>query len=81
MVARSPASFSPQVSLGDVTYSCGHCGYALNLCSSLRNTANIGSKYGKTIKKGVISFSFIDESRFSQMDELRCLPFFTGKNS
>ncbi|XP_039132289.1 uncharacterized protein At4g08330, chloroplastic-like, partial [Dioscorea cayenensis subsp. rotundata] len=47
----------------------------------LRNTTNIGSKYGKTIKKGVIPFSSIDESRFSVKDELRCFPFFTAKNS
>ncbi|KAJ0987676.1 hypothetical protein J5N97_006032 [Dioscorea zingiberensis] len=65
----------------DVLYSCGYCGYALNLCSSHRNTTNIDSKYGKAIKKGVVSFYLIDESRFSHMDELRCLPFFTSKHS
>ncbi|XP_008805528.1 uncharacterized protein At4g08330, chloroplastic-like [Phoenix dactylifera] len=65
----------------DVTYSCGHCGYALNLSSSNRNTTNIGLKYGKAIKKGVVSFFSIDESRFSQTDELRCLPYFNSKNS
>ncbi|XP_019227311.1 PREDICTED: uncharacterized protein At4g08330, chloroplastic-like isoform X2 [Nicotiana attenuata] len=35
----------------DVSYSCGSCGYELNLNSSSRNTASIGSKYGKSIKK------------------------------
>jgi hypothetical protein len=44
----------------------------LNLSSSTRNTANIGSKYGKQIRKGVISFFAIDESRFTQTDEVSC---------
>ncbi|KAG8044668.1 hypothetical protein GUJ93_ZPchr1247g22899 [Zizania palustris] len=51
----------------DVAYSCGYCGYALNLSSSTRNTANIGSKYGKQIRKGVISFFAVDESRFHKL--------------
>ncbi|KAE9615265.1 hypothetical protein Lalb_Chr04g0253431 [Lupinus albus] len=29
----------------DVRYSCGTCGYELNLSSSNRNTSSIGSKY------------------------------------
>lgn len=61
--------------------SCGSCGYALNLSSSNRNTTNLGSKYRKSIKKGVVSFHSVDESRFSQTDELKCLPYFTSKNS
>ncbi|XXG55043.1 hypothetical protein AAC387_Pa03g2778 [Persea americana] len=65
----------------DVTYSCGACGYALNLSSSNRNTANIGSKYNKAIKKGVIPFFYIDESRFTQVDELNCVPHFISKHS
>ncbi|KAJ6997873.1 hypothetical protein NC653_014186 [Populus alba x Populus x berolinensis] len=48
--------------------SCGICGYELNLSSSNRNTSTIGSKYGKSIKRGKISFFFIDESRFTQTD-------------
>ncbi|KAM7260166.1 hypothetical protein ACFE04_015907 [Oxalis oulophora] len=63
-----------------VTYSCGACGYDLNLCSSNRNTATIGSKYGKSIKRGIISFFNIDESRFTQVDEFLCTPYFS-KNS
>ncbi|XP_047093481.1 uncharacterized protein At4g08330, chloroplastic-like [Lolium rigidum] len=59
----------------DVSYSCGYCGYALNLSSSTRNTANIGSKYGKQIRKGVISFYSIDESRFTQTDEVSCTTY------
>ncbi|XP_019460666.1 PREDICTED: uncharacterized protein LOC109360316 isoform X2 [Lupinus angustifolius] len=35
----------------DVCYSCGTCGYELNLSSSNRNTSSIGSKYGKFIKR------------------------------
>ncbi|XP_020176338.1 uncharacterized protein At4g08330, chloroplastic [Aegilops tauschii subsp. strangulata] len=65
----------------DVAYSCGYCGYALNLSSSTRNTANIGSKYGKLIRKGVVSFFAIDESRFTQTDEVSCTPYFRSSRS
>uniref|UniRef100_A0A452ZBB8 Uncharacterized protein n=1 Tax=Aegilops tauschii subsp. strangulata TaxID=200361 RepID=A0A452ZBB8_AEGTS len=61
--------------------SCGYCGYALNLSSSTRNTANIGSKYGKLIRKGVVSFFAIDESRFTQTDEVSCTPYFRSSRS
>ncbi|KAI9178145.1 hypothetical protein LWI28_023257 [Acer negundo] len=41
----------------DVSYSCGSCGYPLNLTSSNRITTGIGSaEYQKSIKKGRISF-------------------------
>ncbi|XP_042404620.1 uncharacterized protein LOC121994758 [Zingiber officinale] len=65
----------------DVLYCCGHCGYALNLSSSDRDTANIGAEYGRFIKKGVVSFATIDESRFTQTDDLRCLPYFRSPRS
>ncbi|KAL8059648.1 hypothetical protein ABFX02_03G100500 [Erythranthe guttata] len=65
----------------DVTYSCGSCGYDLNLNSSSRNMSIIGSKYGKSVKKGVISFFSIDESRFNQVEESTCLPYFITKLS
>ncbi|XP_047939202.1 uncharacterized protein At4g08330, chloroplastic-like isoform X5 [Salvia hispanica] len=65
----------------DVTYSCGSCGYDLNLNSSSRNTSTIGSKYGKSIKKGIISFFTIDESRFNQAEEFSCVPYFIFKHS
>ncbi|KAG8078395.1 hypothetical protein GUJ93_ZPchr0007g3804 [Zizania palustris] len=68
-------------SVKDVTYSCGYCGYELNLSSSTRNTANIGSKYGKQIKKGVVSFFAVDESRFTQADEVTCVPYFHSRRS
>ncbi|KAF7829830.1 uncharacterized protein G2W53_012163 [Senna tora] len=61
----------------DVRYSCGSCGYELNLSSSNRNTSSIGSKYGKSIKRGIISFFNIDASRFTQVDELQCMPHFS----
>lgn len=64
-----------------VSYSCGACGYELNLSSSNRNTATIGSKYGKSIKRGIISFFQIDESRFMKVDDVRCIPYFISKNS
>ncbi|KAK8705446.1 hypothetical protein V6N13_049049 [Hibiscus sabdariffa] len=69
-------SFSPG-SLRHVTYSCGTCGFELNLSSSSRITATIGSKYGKSIKRGIISFFSIDESRFTQVDEFQCIPYFS----
>ncbi|KAK9945801.1 hypothetical protein M0R45_011300 [Rubus argutus] len=73
-------SFSSS-SRADVNYSCGTCGYELNLSSSNRNTSLIGSnKYGKSIKRGIISFFYIDESRFSQVDELQCKPHFSKRS-
>lgn len=57
--------------------SCGTCGYELNLSSSNRNTSTIGSKYGKSIKRGIISFIYIDDSRFTQVDEIQCIPHFS----
>ncbi|TVU02351.1 hypothetical protein EJB05_18655 [Eragrostis curvula] len=75
---RSLDSYS---SIKDVTYSCGYCGYALNLSSSARNTAGIGSKYGKQIKKGVVPFVAVDESRFTQTDEVTCTPYFRSRRS
>ncbi|KAE9610208.1 hypothetical protein Lalb_Chr07g0184161 [Lupinus albus] len=69
----------------DVNYSCGSCGYELNLNSSNRNTTSfIDSKcYNKFIKRGVISFFSIDETRFSQHHQLpfsfSSLPFFNSK--
>ncbi|KAG5600317.1 hypothetical protein H5410_031687 [Solanum commersonii] len=65
----------------DVTCSCGSCGYELNLNSCNRNTTVIGSKYGKTMRRGVLSFLCIDESRFTQISKLRCSPYFRSKNS
>ncbi|XP_047054874.1 uncharacterized protein At4g08330, chloroplastic-like [Lolium rigidum] len=63
-------------SVQDVTYSCGYCGYALNLSSSARDTATIGySKYGKQIRKGVVAFHAVDESRFTLADEVTCAPY------
>jgi hypothetical protein len=61
--------------------SCGYCGYALNLSSSARNTAGIGSKYGKQIKKGVVPFVAVDESRFTLTDEVTCTPHLRSRRS
>ncbi|TXG52985.1 hypothetical protein EZV62_022154 [Acer yangbiense] len=69
-------SFSSSSSQRHVSYSCGSCGYELNLSSGNRNTSTIGSKYNKSIKRGIISFFEIDESRFTQADEFQCLPYF-----
>ncbi|MCL7029846.1 hypothetical protein MKW94_021722 [Papaver nudicaule] len=74
----SKQDFSSQ---SDVNYRCGSCGYELNLRSSDRNTSTIGSQYGKSMKRGIISFFSIDESRFTQMDEFTCVPDFISQNS
>ncbi|KAG5544484.1 hypothetical protein RHGRI_017040 [Rhododendron griersonianum] len=73
------SSAGQQVARGSVDI-CGSCGHELNLSSSGRNTSTIGSKYRKSIKRGIISFFYIDESRFTQVEELRCGPFIS-KNS
>eukprot|EP00252_Welwitschia_mirabilis_P015237 TRINITY_DN334_c0_g1_i7.p1 TRINITY_DN334_c0_g1~~TRINITY_DN334_c0_g1_i7.p1 ORF type:complete len:142 (+),score=8.20 TRINITY_DN334_c0_g1_i7:136-561(+) len=62
-----------------ISCSCGYCGHPLNLSSSDRNTSNIGSKYGKAIKKGMISFLTVDESRFMIVNEQKCWPEFPLK--
>ncbi|KAJ7295970.1 hypothetical protein O6H91_Y152000 [Diphasiastrum complanatum] len=55
---------------------CGQCGYSLNLNSSNRYVSNIGKRYFKKSRKGVLSFSSIDESRFRLLDEFKCGPYF-----
>lgn len=60
------------MSQADVSYSCGSCGYPLNLTSSNRIASEIGSKYRKSIRKGSISFESVDLSRFTQLDEPSC---------
>ncbi|KAF8716933.1 hypothetical protein HU200_026035 [Digitaria exilis] len=83
---RSLDSYS---SVKDVTYRfgdasmsrCGYCGYALNLSSSARDTAGIGSKYRKQIKKGVVAFVAVDESRFTLTDEVTCMPYFRSRRA
>ncbi|KAL7247101.1 hypothetical protein ACSBR2_002086 [Camellia fascicularis] len=67
------------MSQADVSYSCGSCGYPLNLTSSNRITSGIGSEYRKSIKKGYISFLSIDLSRFTQVDRVNCLPIVWGR--
>ncbi|KAJ6723914.1 F-BOX/LRR-REPEAT PROTEIN 12 [Salix koriyanagi] len=59
--------------------ACCSCGYPLNLTSSNRITSNIGSGYKKSIKKGYISFLSVDLSRFTQVDEVNCLPVSWGR--
>ncbi|KAL1309894.1 uncharacterized protein At4g08330, chloroplastic isoform X2 [Arachis ipaensis] len=57
-----------------LTGICGSCGYELNLSSSNRDISTIGSKYGKSIKRGIITFSNIDDDRFGHVDEIECAP-------
>ncbi|KAM7256986.1 hypothetical protein ACFE04_012727 [Oxalis oulophora] len=54
-------------SLKHVNYCCGSCGYELNLNSCNRNSV-IGLEYEKSIKRGIISFITIDESRFTKIE-------------
>ncbi|KAJ0243103.1 hypothetical protein HA466_0203330 [Hirschfeldia incana] len=77
-------SYSPSFSsssMRHVNYSCGSCGYELNLSSTNRITSSIGSKYGKSMKTGIISFFNIDEGRFSLVDEFQCMPHFFSRYS
>lgn len=74
---QQPSYSTRSSSRRDVAYSCGSCGYELNLSSCNRNISTIGSKYGKSIKRGIISFFYIDESRFTQVDEIQCIPYFS----
>ncbi|KAL8126542.1 hypothetical protein AgCh_013715 [Apium graveolens] len=64
-----------------VDYSCGSCGYELNLNSCNRNASITGSQYAKSIKRRTISFYSVDESKFIQIDQLRCKPYLTSKRS
>ena len=59
-------------------YSCGACGYPLNLSSSQRLVSSINTK---ALRKGKISFLCIDETRFKQVDEFKCAPFLHSNGS
>ncbi|XP_039005773.1 uncharacterized protein At4g08330, chloroplastic-like [Hibiscus syriacus] len=67
------------MSRDDVSYSCGSCGYPLNLTSSNRIASGIGSEYRKSIKNGLVSFLSVDLSRFTQVDEVHCFPVSWGR--
>ncbi|KAL1562364.1 hypothetical protein AAHA92_04953 [Salvia divinorum] len=73
--AVPPLQLSPSDSYSHVSYSCDSCGYELNLNSCNRNISMIDSEYGKSMKRGVISFFSVDESRFTQINKLRWLPY------
>ncbi|GFQ06305.1 uncharacterized protein at4g08330 chloroplastic [Phtheirospermum japonicum] len=60
---------------------CGSCGYELNLNSCNRVISGIDAKYSKSMKRGVISFFSIDESRFTQKNKVRWLPYLGSRNS
>ncbi|XP_048139071.1 uncharacterized protein At4g08330, chloroplastic-like isoform X2 [Rhodamnia argentea] len=68
------------MSESDISYSCGSCGYPLNLASSNQITAGVGSKYDKDLKKGFTTFLSVDLSRFTQVDEVTCFPVCWGRN-
>eukprot|EP00246_Nothoceros_aenigmaticus_P012243 TRINITY_DN369_c0_g1_i1.p1 TRINITY_DN369_c0_g1~~TRINITY_DN369_c0_g1_i1.p1 ORF type:complete len:131 (-),score=16.02 TRINITY_DN369_c0_g1_i1:924-1316(-) len=65
----------------EVSYSCGLCGYALKLSSSNRTTLRIQSRFLGISKKESIVFVAIDESRFKQVEEVKCGPYYDGKES
>ncbi|XP_010557735.1 PREDICTED: uncharacterized protein At4g08330, chloroplastic-like [Tarenaya hassleriana] len=62
-----------------VSYSCGSCGYPLNLEASNCMASRHGG--GKSSKKGFISFASIDLSRFTQVDEINCFRIPWGRYS
>ncbi|KVI03764.1 hypothetical protein Ccrd_017942 [Cynara cardunculus var. scolymus] len=68
------------MSQADISYSCGSCGYQLNL-SSANKSSGTTSEYRESIKKGSISFQSIDPSRFTQIDEVSCIPITLGRNA
>ncbi|KAB2003843.1 hypothetical protein ERO13_D11G152366v2 [Gossypium hirsutum] len=68
------------MSQADVSYSCGSCGYPLNLTSSNRIATSISSEYRKSVEKGLISFLSVDLSRFTQVDEVHCFPVSWGRH-
>ncbi|KAK9673210.1 hypothetical protein RND81_12G153200 [Saponaria officinalis] len=81
-IPHLPHSSSSSSSLRHVGYCCGSCGYELNLNSCNRNASVIGSKnYGKSIKRGIISFYSIDETRFTRIEQRRCKPYFDSARS
>jgi len=74
-------SVTPLTPTVAATGSCGYCGYALNLSSSARDTEGIETKYRKQIRKGVVAFVAVDESRFTLAHELTCTPYFRSARS
>ncbi|XP_021900458.1 uncharacterized protein At4g08330, chloroplastic-like isoform X2 [Carica papaya] len=78
---ENDSSLISSLFLKQVNYSCGSCGYQLNLNSSNRNTSVIGPEYEKSLKRGVISFLSIDESRFTKIEERRWTPYFNSIHS
>ncbi|KAK4761004.1 hypothetical protein SAY87_005897 [Trapa incisa] len=70
-------------SIRHVNYCCGACGFNLNLSSCNRHTLPvIGSEYGKFVRRGIVSFFSIDESRFTLLEEVKYRPYFsTSKRS
>ncbi|KAJ1387785.1 hypothetical protein SESBI_39684 [Sesbania bispinosa] len=79
MVRRDHTNVNNFTCLPPLSEICGSCGYELNLNSSNRNTSFIDSKYGKSMKRGVISFFSVDESRFTQIQRSWVIPFFNSK--
>ncbi|KAK8688661.1 hypothetical protein V6N13_087414 [Hibiscus sabdariffa] len=67
------------MSRADVSYSCGSCGYPLNLTSSSRIASGIGSEFHESVKNGLISFLSVDLSRFTQVDQVHCFPVSWGR--
>ncbi|KAL8506792.1 hypothetical protein ACS0TY_017620 [Phlomoides rotata] len=78
-----PLSPSNSYSLGThVSYSCGSCGYELNLNSCNRNISVMNEEYGKSMKRGVISFFSIDETRFTLINKVGgWLPYLSSNTS
>ncbi|PKU66889.1 uncharacterized protein At4g08330, chloroplastic [Dendrobium catenatum] len=60
---------------GDVAYSCGSCGYPLNLTSSKEVASSQSFIHKRSTKKDMLYFPMVDLSRFTQVDELSCFPF------
>ncbi|KAK4776416.1 hypothetical protein SAY86_005104 [Trapa natans] len=62
----------------DVWYSCRSCAYPLNLKSSDQITSTASSEQKKSTGKSFVSFRAIDQSRFTQEEEIGCFPVYFG---
>ncbi|KAK4749049.1 hypothetical protein SAY87_026498 [Trapa incisa] len=62
-----------------VSYSCGYCAYPLNLKSSDQIASAESSEQKKSTGKNFVSFRAIDQSRFTQEEEISCFPIYFGR--
>ncbi|KAI4341562.1 hypothetical protein MLD38_026274 [Melastoma candidum] len=62
-----------------ISFCCSSCRYPFNLSSSSQVDSS-SSRRNKSSKKGVVTFLVVDLSRFTQVDEVKCLPVSIGSD-